>query len=89
MSFDSQVHTLEWDGQALSLLDQRALPARVAHVRCESAAEVAEAIAAMVVRGAPAIGVAAAYGVPAVYASHEELLAREPQEVQVLDKQSA
>lgn len=48
---------------ALLLLDQRALPTAVRQLRCESAAEVAEAIRDMAVRGAPAIGVAAAYGV--------------------------
>ena len=44
------------------LLDQRRLPDQEVEVDCRSAAEVAEAIRAMVVRGAPAIGVAAAYG---------------------------
>jgi len=44
------------------LLDQRRLPDEEVHVECRSAAEVAEAIRTMVVRGAPAIGVAAAYG---------------------------
>ena len=47
----------------LELLDQRALPLRVATLRCGSASEVAQAIRDMVVRGAPAIGVAAAYGI--------------------------
>jgi methylthioribose-1-phosphate isomerase len=45
------------------LLDQRLLPAQEVDVACTTAAEVAEAIRTMVVRGAPAIGVAAAYGV--------------------------
>jgi len=53
---------LEEDGPAVVLLDQRRLPDEVAEVRCASAAEVADAIRTMVVRGAPAIGVAAAYG---------------------------
>jgi methylthioribose-1-phosphate isomerase len=53
---------LEEDGPAVVLLDQRRLPDEVADVRCSTAAEVAEAIRTMVVRGAPAIGVAAAYG---------------------------
>ena len=44
------------------LLDQRRLPDEEVEVECSSSAEVAEAIRAMVVRGAPAIGVAAAYG---------------------------
>jgi methylthioribose-1-phosphate isomerase len=44
------------------LLDQRRLPDEVVEVRCASAAEVADAIRGMAVRGAPAIGIAAAYG---------------------------
>jgi methylthioribose-1-phosphate isomerase len=51
------------EDDAVVLLDQRRLPDEVVEVRCRTAAEVADAIRAMVVRGAPAIGVAAAYGV--------------------------
>jgi methylthioribose-1-phosphate isomerase len=47
---------------AVVLLDQRRLPDEEVELRCESAAEVAEAIRTLAVRGAPAIGVAAAYG---------------------------
>ena len=47
---------------AVVLLDQRRLPDEELELRCESAAEVAEAIRTLAVRGAPAIGVAAAYG---------------------------
>ncbi|HZT91713.1 MAG TPA: S-methyl-5-thioribose-1-phosphate isomerase [Gaiellaceae bacterium] len=50
------------EDDAVVLLDQRRLPDEVVEVRCRTAAEVAAAISAMVVRGAPAIGVAAAYG---------------------------
>jgi len=57
------VQALRWHGNALELLDQRLLPERVHYVRCTSAAEVATAIRDMVVRGAPAIGCAAAYGI--------------------------
>lgn len=57
-----QIVRLEEDGPAVVLLDQRRLPDEVVEVRCASAAEVADAIRAMVVRGAPAIGIAAAYG---------------------------
>jgi len=53
---------LRWRDDSLEILDQRALPARETWLRCESPAEVAEAIRAMAVRGAPAIGLAAAYG---------------------------
>jgi methylthioribose-1-phosphate isomerase len=55
--------TLRYEPGMLVLLDQRGLPARCDEVRCTSAEEVASAIRDMVVRGAPAIGVAAAYGV--------------------------
>jgi len=57
------VETLRWRGARLELIDQRALPARLEYVSCTNAAEVAEAIRSMVVRGAPAIGCAAAFGI--------------------------
>ena len=50
------------EDDAVVLLDQRRLPLEQVEVRCRNAAEVADAIRTMVVRGAPAIGVAAAYG---------------------------
>jgi methylthioribose-1-phosphate isomerase len=59
----SAVTTLRWIRDRLELLDQRVLPMQVTYVGCDSADEVAHAIATMVVRGAPAIGCAAAYGV--------------------------
>lgn len=58
----SPVQAMRWQHQALELLDQRLLPHTVAAVTCTSAAEVASAIRDMVVRGAPAIGCAAAFG---------------------------
>jgi methylthioribose-1-phosphate isomerase len=57
-----QIIRLEEDGPAVVVLDQRRLPDDVVEVRCATAEEVAEAIREMVVRGAPAIGIAAAYG---------------------------
>jgi methylthioribose-1-phosphate isomerase len=54
--------TLEWTGDALLLLDQRVLPGKETVLRLTEAEGVSEAIRAMVVRGAPAIGVAAAFG---------------------------
>ena len=57
------VETLRWRGGQLELIDQRALPDRLEYVSCTNAAEVAEAIRSMVVRGAPAIGCAAAFGI--------------------------
>lgn len=56
-------HTLRWTANALELLDQRWLPDRCEYLRCDSADAVARAIHALVVRGAPAIGCAAAYGI--------------------------
>jgi methylthioribose-1-phosphate isomerase len=57
------VETLRWRDGRLELIDQRLLPSRFEYVSCTSAAEVAVAIRAMAVRGAPAIGCAAAFGV--------------------------
>ena len=54
---------MRWTGGSLELLDQRLLPERIEYVSCRSASEVSKAIKDMVVRGAPAIGCAAAYGV--------------------------
>jgi methylthioribose-1-phosphate isomerase len=59
----SKIETLRWRDGRLELIDQRRLPARIEFVACSSADEVARAIRDMVVRGAPAIGCAAAYGV--------------------------
>ena len=59
----SIVETLRWREGQLELLDQRLLPARVEFVACATAQEVAGAIRGMVIRGAPAIGCAAAYGI--------------------------
>jgi len=57
------VATLRWRGDRLELIDQRVLPQRLTYVSCATAAEVAAAIRDMIVRGAPAIGCAAAYGI--------------------------
>jgi methylthioribose-1-phosphate isomerase len=56
-------------------LDQRRLPLEEVEVECRTADEVADAIRTMVVRGAPAIGVAAAYGIALAAASGEDLSA--------------
>ena len=62
-SQDKRVETLRWcDGQ-LEMIDQRVLPADFRYLRYDSAEAVAQGIRDMVVRGAPAIGCAAAYGV--------------------------
>src|SRR5687767_15023310 len=59
----STVEPIRWKGDRLELLDQRLLPGQTVYVTCRTAAEVAQAIRDMVVRGAPAIGCAAAFGV--------------------------
>lgn len=56
------VEPIRWRGDALELLDQRLLPRDVHWVTCRDAHEVATAIRDMIVRGAPAIGVSAAFG---------------------------
>jgi methylthioribose-1-phosphate isomerase len=58
---------------AVVLLDQRRLPDEEVELRCRSAAEVAEAIRTLAVRGAPAIGVAAAYAYALAAASGDDL----------------
>ena len=55
--------TIEWKDDAIVMIDQRKLPAAEVYVACRTAPEVAKAIKAMVIRGAPAIGVAAAMGI--------------------------
>ena len=55
--------TIEWKDDAVVMIDQRKLPASEVYVSCRTAQEVAKAIKTMVIRGAPAIGVAAAMGV--------------------------
>lgn len=62
METDSKVQTLIWDGRSLMLIDQRKLPFIKEYVICDTYEKVAVAIKDMVVRGAPAIGISAAYG---------------------------
>jgi methylthioribose-1-phosphate isomerase len=54
--------TIEWKDGAVVMIDQRKLPASEVYVTCKTAQDVAKAIKTMVIRGAPAIGVAAAMG---------------------------
>jgi methylthioribose-1-phosphate isomerase len=61
------------DGDRVVLLDQRRLPDAVVTLECGSSAEVAEAIRTLAVRGAPAIGIAAAYGYALAAARDEDL----------------
>ncbi len=55
--------TIDLQDDVIVMVDQRKLPAQEVYVRCRTAPEVAKAIRTMVIRGAPAIGVAAAYGI--------------------------
>ena len=55
------VHAVEWHSDKLVLLDQRKLPSEEVYVICQSLEDAIEAIQNMTVRGAPAIGISAAY----------------------------
>ncbi|SDR14675.1 methylthioribose-1-phosphate isomerase [Pseudoxanthomonas sp. CF385] len=68
-----RIRPIRWTGSALELLDQRKLPFVVEYLSCTTSDEVAAAIHDLAVRGAPAIGIAAAWGV--VLASREVLAA--------------
>jgi methylthioribose-1-phosphate isomerase len=57
------IRTVEWEDGAVVMIDQRRLPGEETYVRCRDHREVAAAIKEMVIRGAPAIGVAAALGI--------------------------
>ena len=57
------IETLRWKNDRLEMIDQRILPASFEYIAYDSAASVADGIRSMVVRGAPAIGCAAAYGI--------------------------
>ncbi len=58
-----RIRPLRWTGNALEVLDQRRLPFETEYLSCTTSDEVAAAIHALAVRGAPAIGIAAAWGV--------------------------
>lgn len=58
-----RIRPIRWTGDALELLDQRKLPFVVEYTTCRNSAAVAVAIHSLIVRGAPAIGIAAAWGV--------------------------
>ena len=57
------IRAVLWQGDRLRLLDQRRLPFEETYIECRTAADVATAIRDLAVRGAPAIGIAAAWGV--------------------------
>jgi len=60
---ENKIETLRWNNDHLEMIDQRILPTDFQYISYNSALTVADGIRSMVVRGAPAIGCAAAYGV--------------------------
>jgi methylthioribose-1-phosphate isomerase len=68
-----RVTPLRWDGATLFLLDQRLLPSQEVWLEYRDASSVAEAIRTMVVRGAPAIGITAAFGMAMAAARGDDL----------------
>ena len=79
------METMRFKGGRLELIDQRVLPREFVYLGYGSASEVAEGIRSMVVRGAPAIGCAAAYGV----ALEARRLASEPASARALGMAAA
>ncbi len=69
------VEPIRWTDDTLHLLDQRRLPHEVTYVACRNAQEVATAIREMVVRGAPAIGVSAAFGIALAAKNGDDVVA--------------
>jgi methylthioribose-1-phosphate isomerase len=66
------VETIQWTDEGVVMIDQRRLPREEIYVTCRTYQEVADAIKSMVIRGAPAIGVAAAMGVALGVAAGED-----------------
>ena len=77
LSTNHMIQTLEWTDQGVRFIDQTKLPTEEVYVTCTTHQQVAEVIRNMVVRGAPAIGVAAAMGV----ALESKTLRRSPPEI--------
>lgn len=67
------MRTIEWEDNKLKLIDQTKLPDELTYVYCENYLEVIVAIRDMIVRGAPAIGVAAGFGMALAYLDDEDL----------------
>lgn len=67
------MRTIEWEDNKLKLIDQTKLPDELTYVYCENYQEVIVAIKDMIVRGAPAIGVAAGFGMALAYLNDENL----------------
>src|SRR5947209_16912939 len=62
-AWSQMVETIQWRDGGVVMIDQTKLPREEVYVTCTHHREVAEAIRSMVIRGAPAIGVAAAMGI--------------------------
>jgi methylthioribose-1-phosphate isomerase len=60
---NKNIETLRWSNDVFEMIDQRVLPFKFDYISCDSALSVADAIRNMIVRGAPAIGCAAAFGI--------------------------
>lgn len=77
--------TIEWKKDSVRILDQRRLPGELRYLDCKDAFSVAKAIRTMAIRGAPAIGVAAAMGIALaakkIRSSHLEIFKREVEKV--------
>ena len=58
----SSFNTIEWKENTVVMIDQTRLPGEESYVECKTYEDVADAIKRMVIRGAPAIGVAAGHG---------------------------
>lgn len=63
MPFESKIKTIEWLGESVKMIDQTKIPYSFETIELTRCEEVAEAIKVMIVRGAPAIGIAGAHGV--------------------------
>jgi methylthioribose-1-phosphate isomerase len=91
VEMSEELRTVWWEDGAVCLIDQRRLPHEQITVRCRDVAAVARAIKEMVVRGAPAIGCAAAYGMALVAvgaeSSGDEMLQRLAEAKALLDAQ--
>ena len=73
MGTGNSVRTIEWLGDAVRLIDQTRLPLELVHKETRDYRDIAESIRRLEVRGAPAIGVAAAMGVALAAAEHSAL----------------
>ncbi|MCK4408693.1 MAG: S-methyl-5-thioribose-1-phosphate isomerase, partial [Candidatus Eisenbacteria sp.] len=73
MRTDTNIRTIEWLGDAVRLIDQTKLPLKLVHKETRDYRDIAESIRRLEVRGAPAIGVAAAMGIALAALEHQAL----------------